>query len=127
MPATAEHADTLSAIQLANEALREAGLARQALLAHERHCVERSRETAQSLERIGHDLRAFMAQSRDARARLHARVDGTEARLADNQATVMEAFDDLRRGMIRALSALLLSLAGAFGGVLWYLLTGLQP
>ena len=47
--------------------------------------------------------------------------------MTENQVKVMAAFDDLRRGLIRALSALLLSLAGAFGGVLWYLLTGPRP
>lgn len=126
MPATAEPMDA-QARQTAEEALREAGLARQAILAHERHCVERSRETAQALERIGADLRAFAAQSREARTRLHIRVDGAETRMTENQVKVMAAFDDLRRGLIRALSALLLSLAGAFGGVLWYLLTGPRP
>lgn len=126
MPANAPHIDT-QARQTAQEALREAGLARQAILAHERHCVERSRETSAALERIGDDLRAFATQAHEARTRLHARVDHVEARQTENQNKVMAAFDDLRRGLIRALSALLLSLTGAFAGVLWYLLTGSRP
>lgn len=130
MPATAEakpdRPARASARLVANEALREAGLARQAILAHERQCVERSREVASALERIGHDLRDVMAQTRESRGRLHDRVDRTDARMTENQEKVMEAFDDLRKSMIRALFTVLLSVSGAFAGVLWYLLTGVS-
>ena len=127
MPAPAQRFQDAQARQTAQDALREAGLARQAILAHERQCVERSREVASALDRIGRDLRAFATQSHGARGRLHDRVDRAEARVAENQGKVMGAFDDLRHGMIRALCAVLLSVCGAFAGVLWYLLTGAKP
>ena len=79
-------------LRTAHEALHEAGLARQAILAHERQCVERSRDAAKAFERMGQELRAFMAQTRDARARLHDRVDQTQDRITENQVQVLEGF-----------------------------------
>lgn len=109
--------------QTANDALREASLAKQAIIAHERQCVERSRDIAATLDRVAHDIRNYISQAHDARARLHERVDQTQDKLAANQVMVSNGFSDLRAGMIRGLLATLLSLAGAFGGVLWYVLT----
>ena len=107
----------------ANEALREAGLARQAILAHERQCVERSREAAQAFKRMETELRSFMTQTRDADARLHDRVDQTQDRLTENQVQVLEGFAALRSGMIRGLFGALLTLLGGVGAMAWYLLT----
>lgn len=112
-----------SALDTANEALREAGLARQAIIAHERQCVERSREAAQSFERMGQELRAFMAQTRDARVRLHDRVDQTQDRITENQVQVLEGFAALRSGLIRGLFATLLALTGGTAAMAWYLMT----
>ncbi len=123
MPSTADTANT-RALHTANEALREASLARQAIIAHERQCVERSREAAQSFERMGQELRAFMAQTRDARARLHDRVDQTQDRITDNQVQVLEGFAALRSGLIRGLFAALLALTGGVAAMAWYLMTG---
>ncbi|MCF3628153.1 hypothetical protein RJ527_08760 [Thalassospiraceae bacterium LMO-SO8] len=123
MPSTVDTADT-PALHTANEALREASLARQAIIAHERQCVERSREAAQSFDRMGQELRAFMAQTRDARTRLHDRVDQTQDRITENQVQVLEGFAALRSGLIRGLFAALLTLMGGIGIMAWYLLTG---
>ena len=116
---------THRALNVANEALREAGLARQAILAHERQCVERSREAAQSFDRMGHELRAFMTQTRASRTRLHGRIDQTQDRITENQVQVLEGFAALRSGLIRGLFAALLALVGGTAAMAWYLLTGL--
>ena len=123
MPSTADASDT-RALHTANEALREASLARQAIIAHERQCVERSREAAQSFERMGQELRAFIAQARDARTRLHDRVDQTQDRITENQVQVLEGFAALRSGLIRGLFATLVTLTGGTAAMAWYLLTG---
>jgi uncharacterized protein (DUF3084 family) len=123
MPSIADTSST-RALHTANEALREASLARQAIIAHERQCVERSREAAQSFDRMGQELRAFMAQTRDARTRLHDRVDQTQDRITENQVQVLESFAALRSGLIRGLFAALLTLMGGIGIMAWYLLTG---
>ncbi|PIW30493.1 MAG: hypothetical protein COW30_02075 [Rhodospirillales bacterium CG15_BIG_FIL_POST_REV_8_21_14_020_66_15] len=123
MPSFAESSDT-QALSTANEALREAGLARQAIIAHERQCAERSREAARAFERMGRDLRAFMAQAREADTRLHERVDQAQDRITENQVRVLEGFAALRAGLIRGLFAALMTLAGGGGAMVWYLLTG---
>lgn len=110
-------------LRTAHEALHEAGLARQAILAHERQCVERSRDAAKAFERMGQELRAFMAQTRDARARLHDRVDQTQDRITENQVQVLEGFAALRSGLIRGLFAALLTMTAGVGAMAWYLLT----
>tara|TARA_R110001592_G_scaffold64194_1_gene197390 strand:- start:179 stop:610 length:432 start_codon:yes stop_codon:yes gene_type:complete len=111
------------ALNVANDALREASLARQAIIAHERQCVERSREAAQSFDRMGQELRAFMAQTRDARTRLHDRVDQTQDRITENQVQVLEGFAALRSGLIRGLFAALVALTGGVAAMAWYLIT----
>ncbi len=118
-----KHLTDADARRTAQDALREAVLARQAIQAHERHCIERAEEVAETLTRVGQDVRDYLAQSRDARRRLHARVDQTNDRIAENHAVVSAGFENLRSGIIRALSALTLTLAGALGTVLWYLVT----
>lgn len=123
MPSTTDAADT-RALHTANDALREASLARQAILAHERQCVERSREAARSFERMGQELRAFMAQTREAQTRLHARVDQTQDRITENQVQVLEGFATLRSGLIRGLFAALVALTGGAATMAWYLLAG---
>lgn len=123
MPASTDSSDS-RALHTANDALREAGLARQAIIAHERQCVERSREAAQAFDRMGQELRAFMAQTRDARIRLHARIDQTRDRITENQMQVLEGFAALRSGLIRGLFAALLAVTGGIAAMTWYLLTG---
>jgi light-regulated signal transduction histidine kinase (bacteriophytochrome) len=126
MPFNADTPDG-RALLTANDALREASLARQAILAHERQCVERSREAAESFQRMGHELRAFMANAHDADRRLHDRVDQAQNRITKNQLQVLEGFTALRSGLIRGLFAALLALAGGVGGMIWYLLTARIP
>ncbi len=111
------------ALHLANEALREAGLARQAILSHERQCAERSREAAQAFDRMGHELRSFMNQTRESRVRLHGRIDQTQDRITENQVQVLEGFAALRSGLIQGLFAATVALAGGIGAMAWYLLT----
>ena len=65
-----------------------------------------------------------MAQTRDARARLHDRVDQTQNRITENQVQVLEGFAALRSGLIRGLFAALVALMGGTAAMAWYLMTG---
>ncbi|MEK9673703.1 MAG: hypothetical protein VW268_14570 [Rhodospirillaceae bacterium] len=104
-------------------ALREASLAKQAVIAHERQCVERSRDVENALSHISNDIRTYIGEANAARARLHERADQTQNRISENQIIVSRRFGGLRAGTIRGLFSTLMSLAGAFGEALWYLLT----
>ena len=64
------------------------------------------------------------AQTRDARSRLHDRVDQTQDRITENQVQVLEGFAALRSGLIRGLFAALLALTGGAAAMAWYLMTG---
>ena len=113
------------ALRTASDALREASLSKQAILAHEKQCAERYREITEAMDRLAADLRTYLAQSRESRTRLHERVDQANDRIAENQTLVSRGLTDLRNGMIKGLFATLLSLAGTFSGVVWYILTAM--